>query len=306
MIKYIFSRWLKQTFSSSRKSGLPHRRQHQFKPVLQTMEDRIVPSYQVTNVSDSGAGSLRSELAAAAGAGGGTVTFAAGLSGSTINLTSGGLTVSSGVMVINNDPSTIRVDGGGSIQVFTISFGAVATIDGLTIQHSHTGGFGGGLYNQGDVTLNNDNFNSNSASFTGGAISNSASGVANINNCSFNNNHGGFGGAISVYSGSVSISGSTFSGNSSPDGGAIAAIFGSATIKNSNLSQNHATVGGAVFNENKVKLTGDTFSSNSASSGGGGLYNVGSARVTSSNFNFNHANTGGGIMAASGTLAISQ
>src|SRR5437763_5082772 len=62
-----------------------------FRPMLESLEDRTVPAtLTVTNLLDSGAGSLRGQIAAAAS--GDTVNFASGLSG-TITLSSGELAI---------------------------------------------------------------------------------------------------------------------------------------------------------------------------------------------------------------------
>src|SRR5215469_18761840 len=62
---------------------------------LEALEDRTVPStLTVTNLLDSGAGSLRGQITAAAA--GDTIVFASGLSG-TITLTGGALNITRSV-----------------------------------------------------------------------------------------------------------------------------------------------------------------------------------------------------------------
>ncbi len=105
-------------------------------------------TFTVTNLKDSGAGSLRAAVALAeATAGADVVVFASNLAGGTITLTSGELTISSGAGVtINGDTNgdgdfdiTLSgdVNGDGNIDVFgdthhvTINAGASATLQSL-------------------------------------------------------------------------------------------------------------------------------------------------------------------------------
>jgi len=63
-----------------------------FRPRLEALEDRWMPStLTVTNILDSGPGSLRAEIAAANS--GDTINFASSLDGQTVTLTSGELLI---------------------------------------------------------------------------------------------------------------------------------------------------------------------------------------------------------------------
>ena len=77
-----------------------------------------VDAVEVTNLNDSGAGSLRDAIVAAnADPDLTTITFASGVSG-TITLTSGPLTLYSAVSIVGPGADTLRVDGGGLSGVF--------------------------------------------------------------------------------------------------------------------------------------------------------------------------------------------
>src|SRR5262245_1441044 len=94
-------------------------------------------TYTVTNLNDSGAGSLRQAIIdAGASAGTDSIVFATGLSGGTITLTSGELEVRSDVTIdgdIDGDGSAdITVSGNDASRVFTI--GATVTLNGLVIR----------------------------------------------------------------------------------------------------------------------------------------------------------------------------
>ena len=125
-------------------------------PCLEAMEERLVLStLTVTNTADSGSGSLRAEIAAASS--GDTITFAPGLAGRTIHLTSGELAIAMALTIQGPASGTIDVDAGGNSRVFDITSAATTVaISNLTI----SGGVaedGGGILDEGaTLTLNKD------------------------------------------------------------------------------------------------------------------------------------------------------
>lgn len=79
-----------------------------FRPQLETLEGRDVPStLTVTNILDSGAGSLRAEIAAAQP--NDTIVFAPSLKGQTITLTGGELVI--------NKSMSIQGPGAGQLTI---------------------------------------------------------------------------------------------------------------------------------------------------------------------------------------------
>ena len=102
-----------------------------FRPALEWLEDRAVPStLTVTNLNDSGDGSLRFELAQAQN--GDTIAFDSGLQG-TITLTSGELQISQSVAIQGPGADLLSVSGDHASRVFEILPGADAAISGLTV-----------------------------------------------------------------------------------------------------------------------------------------------------------------------------
>jgi hypothetical protein len=96
------------------------------------MEARtLLSTVTVLNNHDSGPGSLRAVIAAASS--GDTIDFAPRLTGQTITLTSGPLTIGVGLTIDGPGAGKLAVSGGGNQRVVIIPAGVTATIDRLTI-----------------------------------------------------------------------------------------------------------------------------------------------------------------------------
>src|SRR5262245_23889209 len=194
-----------------------------FVPRLEMLEGRDVPStLTVVNLGDSGAGSLRGQLAAAAP--GDTIDFAAGLSG-TVFLGSA-LDVTKDLTVQGPGPDALALYGQQATQVFHVAAGVTAGISGLTV----AGGSdmqGGGIHNDGSLTLDRVTVRDNRAgdqflTGAGGGIYNAPGASLTITQSTILNNavyidmlQGGGG----IYNaGALSVSTTTFSGNSVSSG----------------------------------------------------------------------------------------
>ena len=284
-----------------RKPNAGSRKPLRFRPQLEALEDRWLPSaltWTVTNNGDSGPGSLRAEIAAASS--GDTIQFASNLGA--IRLLS--------ELVINNNltiqgPSApnapVTISGGLFTRIFevdgaqtNVALSNLNLIDGggLAANAASAGasnGEGGAIWNGGVLTITacNLNDNVNSIAYTtdsyGGAIYNA--GTLTVLNCVLDNNSAGptvraggtdfapfgpgQGGAI-YNAGMLTVSNSTLDYNLVTGfparGGAIANAYNaSATIANSTLSGNKdALLGGAVYNEGTMTLSGCTVSGNFA------------------------------------------
>jgi predicted outer membrane repeat protein len=174
----------------------------------------------------------------------------------------------------------ITIDGNMSAAVFTVSAGATATLQNLTIQNA-SGSTGSGLIFVGTkLTVTGCTFFNNFAFSSGGALY-AVGGTVTITNSTFTDNSAGsmdgpiaFGGAIRNDQGTtLTITGSTFSGNSAT-GGAGAIFNGNlvfttpstanATIINSTFAGNSALTGGALEDTGTLAVTASTFWGNSA------------------------------------------
>jgi Tol biopolymer transport system component len=221
-------------------------------------------TFLVTNINDTGAGSLRQAIADAnAAAGADTITFdTAGVFATpqTITLTSGELLITDSVSINGPGANQLAVNGNASSRVFHISPSTTVTISGLTIQNGlaccvFPDNFGGGIYNEATLTVSSCTFRLNSANFGGGIHSQGSNAMLNVSNCTFNENSVGTSGGGIFNSGNsgiatVTVNNSTFSGNSAASGGGLFNFNGvTATVNNCTFSGNTATSnGGNIFN----------------------------------------------------------
>ncbi len=199
-------------------------------PRVDLMEDRTLLSgiLTVTNTDDSGPGSLRATIAAAAN--GDTIDFAKGLRGRTIRLTTGELLITTSLDIDGPGSGLLTVSGGGASRVFEADAGLVVTIGGLKIADGYAPDQGGGILNDGsnltlsgDVLSRNVAFESATTGGAGGALY-SLGGSLNIDGCQFTGNRAvgaggpsasgtGLGGGIDIQGGSLTLDDSTLSGN---------------------------------------------------------------------------------------------
>jgi len=243
----------------------------------------------VTTLADSGTGSLRAAIQDAPLTANGTlITFAAGLNGGTISLTSP-LTITKRILIDATALSSGLILNGkanqgaaGNFRLLNLTVGNFLTLRNLTLTNgggnSLTSG-GGAIDNQaGTLMIDRCILSANNGgSFQGGgAIRNK--GNLSLTNTSILNNSAGFGGAIENWN-SLTVDNSTFSGNSGSLGGAIYNYHGSLTVSKSTFSGNSARSGGGIHSltsdttvptTSSTTLSQCTFSGNTASEGGGG------------------------------------
>ncbi|MBL8799702.1 MAG: putative Ig domain-containing protein [Planctomycetia bacterium] len=264
LTSWLRSSWKNRWCREFASVGQPARREAARRRVrleLEQLEDRLAPAtLTVVNTGDSGAGSLRAQLAAASA--GDTIDFATGLNGGTISLTSGTLTVSQNLTIDASALSNgITVAGNGTFRIFVVNSGVTAAIDGLTVTGGH-GGDGGGIQNRGHLTLTNSTITGNHGTGNGGGgLGNS--GTLIVDTCTISNNTAvlGGGGILQINGGVLRVSNSTIVGNSAPQGGGImlqAFDFDvDAILTNCTISGNTATTagGGVLCGANKAGAT---------------------------------------------------
>ncbi len=241
-------------------------------------------TFTVTNLNNSGAGSLRQAITDAnAAAGADTITFS--VSGTILlDSTLPHITDADG-LTMDGTGQTVIISGKHAVQVAIVDAGASLTLNNLTIANGEYT-IGSGILNSGTLIITNSAFFGNSAAVSGGGIRNQG--------------------------GTATITNSTFSGNStSGQGGAISNSGGTLTVTNSTFTLNTASdAGGGIMNQSgTLTITNSTFSGNSAPDvgGGGGVLSSGTAgalTITNSTFSGNSAIYGGGIRIAAGTAIL--
>jgi hypothetical protein len=164
---------------------------------------RLLNALTVTSAADSGMGSLRAQVAAAHS--GDSINFAPGLAGQTITLTSGEIAITKNLTIEGPGGDGLAVSGNDSSRVFAVTGGTTTHVEirSLTITHGCRS-YGGGIYNNGVLTLIGCTFSENAAvadgtinGTRGGAVC-SEGGTLTVSNCTFFDNRA-LGGQVPVY-----------------------------------------------------------------------------------------------------------
>ncbi len=237
------------------------------------------------------------------------VTFAPGLDGATIILDGAELPQVTGqVQITGPGASQVGVSGDSLSRVLDIAAGAVVNISGLTIENGNDDvpdilnfGNGGGIFNEGNLTLTDSVVSGNFAGF-GGGIANYGTGQATLTDVTVNNNqaYGLAGGIGNRGTGGMTLIDCTVSGNTARGGGGFYNTS-QLTVSDSTVADNTCTVnwGGGISNwtGGTATLIDSTVTGNTAAAAGGGVYNLGSANLTLTDATVtgNTAPTGGGI-----------
>jgi hypothetical protein len=210
-------------------------------------------TYTVSTVADNGPGSLRQAVAGAnASPDNDTIVFATGLTGQTITLSGGPISISnSGSLTIGGPgANSLSIHGSGNRIFFNV--GATLTLRALRLTGGGLGGSavyssGGTLWLDGVyVHANNSGSSQNGAVFLEGGSNH------RITNSTFAGNVGYDCTALHSLSAGLWVANSTFSGNTSSElgagSGAICIIGGGAIFRQTTISGNTAygrLIGGA-------------------------------------------------------------
>jgi CSLREA domain-containing protein len=206
----------------------------------------------------------------------GTITLGSGYG----SLTFSGTT---NINIIGPGANQLTISGGGSgsnFSVFTINGGAQALLYGVTVSSGNTTEYGGGILNEGTLTLISSAVAGNAASFYGGGI--------------YNN-------------GTLTVVDSTISGNSSANlaggifNGGTLQVTQSTVADNSVSNSSSLVEAGGIYSGGTLNVTDSTIAGNSASGAfnggwGGGIYLNGPATLANSVVAGNSSNStsGGG------------
>jgi len=283
----------------------------------------------VSNLNDSGGGSLRQAVADALP--NSAISFAPGLAG-TISLTNGELVLATNLTILGPGADTLAINGRTANRVFRVDGGLVA-ISGLTIQNgrvvgeSFDGGGGGGggpgesvrgggILNAGTLVLNACSLSNNAAiagngspggDGEGGGIA--STGALSLTNCTIWNSQarggdgsssgsgGGTGRGGGIYcEGSLQLYGSTIAGNSAVGG------------TRQGPAPDGQARGGGIRASGVTDLTLCTLSGNQASAAsnarGGALEDLAATTIRSCTIVSNSAQHFGGGIEQAATLTI--
>ena len=271
-------------------------------------------SYTVTTTADSVDGSctaslcsLRDAVIAADAASGdssisvpvGTYTLTIAPTGLDDNTTGDlNLTNSGRITITGAGAGTTTIDANYLDRAFSVSNGASAEIDGVTIQNGRPGGngtatsacpstasttaAGGAVYSQGTLGLANDVITGNIAAGSGGGVEDAQGSGLTVTGTKFTDNlacptssagsldvndHSGFGGGLNEDNGSaLSVDHSSFTGNGAPaaDGGGLA-IEGLAAVFSRRAGARFAPA-------SPYQISTSTVTGNTADFHGGGAY----------------------------------
>ena len=203
------------------------------------------PPTTVTTLLDSGPGSLRQVMADASG--GTAIDFASGLDGQQITLTTGQISTGKSLTIdASRLPMGITISGNNASRVFLVTTTGRLSLNNTTITSGRADS-GGGVYNEGTLTLVRSRVTNSSATQSGGGIWNQA-GVVNLldSTISLNtatDNGGGIGNLPT--GGAIVLTSSTVSGNQSGRGGGIFSSNGTLQVRNSTIANNIAPLGGS-------------------------------------------------------------
>ena len=273
-------------------------------------------TFRVTNTNDSGTGSLRQAISDSNRAGGADrIVFDSSLTGETINLTSGQITIDDDLIIEGLGAENLTIDAGGNSRIFRTVSGfdgllsgpgpsTDITIQGLTLTGGNTESDGGAILAQRssitstlNLTIVDSTLSGNSAGGRGGAIfgSDRIDESITIENSNLSGNIAGeVGGAI--FADQIEIFGSTISGNSASlgGGGVFSRIFIFAT--GSNFTENTTDGSGGGLAGQTIVLAGNIFNNNRAEIDGGGIFTIGATLILNSEISENEAGfDGGGI-----------
>ena len=192
----------------------------------------------------------------------------------------GDLDIIESVIVSGAGENSTFIDAGGIDRVLHILSGATVRMNGITAENGNPGANAGGIFNQGTTTLTHVRIVGNTGLDFGGGILNEGDmtivdSAVHKNITNGGNLSGGGGGIFNQ--GVVAITHSTISDNTTfGRGGGIYNLDQTVTLTNATVSGNTGLNGGGIFNRfGTVSLNHTTHHNNTATDNGGGIWNFG-------------------------------
>jgi len=215
------------------------------------------------------------------------------------------ITIAGNGSTISRDPAApdfrillVRNNGGDlTLRETTVS-------GGRTIQFRA----GGGVANDGVLSLVNSNVINNYSPDGGGGLHNNFGATLHLTNSTVSGNLAAFDGGGIRNRGNLTVTNSTVSGNSATEDGGGVISGGTLTLLNSTVSANTASQfgGGLRISFGTAIVTNSTVSGNFARRNGGGLNNTGTVTFTTSTVSGNSTGENGGGVRNSGTVTLNE
>ena len=225
----------------------------------------------------------------------------------------GGLLVDKDLTIIGAGPDATLVRAVPRAQDESLSVimvpGHRVEISGMTIEGGRAT-WGGGIYNQGDLTLDDLVVKDNEAEIHGGGIFNLMGGTLVVSRTLVTGNVARHGGGI-FNDATITVRDSTVTGNSAirgKGGGLHNSQGGVVALSSTSISGNSSRFGGGgIYTRSELSLVNAVVMDNQAGSDGGGIFNWGARlRITNSTVAHNRApSEGGGVHnIASGMMTL--
>lgn len=288
-------------------------------------------TFYVTNTMDAGNGSLRDAITMAnAMPDADTITFDSSLTGMTIGLTSGELSITDSLTINGLGANLLTVDAQeNGFRVFNIDNDSDdlinVFIDGLTITGGNPIGGGGGIFTSENLTVQDSMISGNTSTGIEGQYDRHAS----IDGGGINS-HGGYLQIVNSHIINNEVIGQLTDGHLSPliahdfgddpDGGGVSINNGQLKIVDSTISGNTVSGGlsdgGGIYSwESDITITNSTISDNivegTSLGSGGGIYNrhgnttvINSTIANNSTDMTGDSGDGGGIFSRNGDLEV--
>ncbi|HEV3298222.1 MAG TPA: hypothetical protein VG055_01180 [Planctomycetaceae bacterium] len=275
--------WKRSPSAPHRRTATPPRRRAGFRQPVEALEDRcLLSALTVTNIQDKGHGSLRAEIAAARS--GDTIVFSPQLDGKTIMLTTGQLDITKNLTIQGPGAGQLIISGGiygdPYNRVFEVAPNTTVSLSGLTISHG-TGyksvgsrfamwdGYGGAILNLGTLKVSACTISYSHALNEGGGIFND--GILTVSSSTFSGNGAADGAGMWNLGTATLVSSTIFNnqaldtspGSYQPDGvGGGIYNHGMLTLSSCTVSANYSNgVAGGICNDASGTVTVENSSS---------------------------------------------
>ena len=217
--------------------------------------------------------------------------------------------ITSTITIAGNGSTITRDPAAPDFRILLVRSGDL-TLRETTVSGGRTIQFrdGGGVANDGVLSLVNSNVINNYSPDGGGGLHNNFGATLGLTNSTVSGNLAAFSGGGIRNRNILTVTNSTVSGNSATQDGGGVISGGTLTLLNSTVSANTASQfgGGLRISSGTAIVTNSTVSGNFARRNGGGLNNTGTVTLTTSTVSGNSTGENGGGVRNSSTLTLNE